>query len=92
MGMDKMSVSFEAELGGAVRAAAAAAGVPLSAWLAEAAARRLRAEALVGFLSTWEAEHGVLTAEELARAEAELGLSAAGAGAGVGAGAGDSAA
>ena len=85
MGVDKMSVSFEAELGGAVRAAAAAAGVPLSAWLAEAAARRLRAEALAGFLSTWEAEHGVLIAEELARAEVELGLSA-------GAGAGDSAA
>ena len=83
MGVDKMSVSFEAELGGAVRAAAAEAGVPLFAWLAEAAARRLRAEALAAFLATWEGQHGELTAAELAHAEAELGLRAdAGAGAG----------
>ena len=71
-----MSVSFAAELGGAVRAAAAEAGVPLSAWLAEAAARRLRAEALAAFLAAWEDQHGELSADELARAEAELGLRA----------------
>ena len=71
-----MSVSFEAELGGAVRAAAAEAGVALSAWLAEAAARRLRAGALAAFLRTWEDQHGELSSEELARAEAELGLRA----------------
>ena len=87
MGVDKMSVSFEAELGGAVRAAAAEAGIPLSAWLAEAAARRLRAEALAAFLRTWEDQHGGLSADELARAEAELGLRAD-----ADAGAGDSAA
>jgi hypothetical protein len=78
-------VSFEAELGGAVRAAAAEAGVPLSAWLAEAAARRLRAEALAAFLRTWEDQHGGLSPDELARAEAELGLRAA-----AGTGTGDS--
>lgn len=76
MGVDKMSVSFAAELGGAVRAAAAEAGVPLSAWLAEAAARRLRAEALAAFLAAWEDQHGELSAAELTRAEAELGLHA----------------
>lgn len=76
MKVDKMSVSFDPELGDAVRSAAAQAGKPLSAWLAEAAASKLRAEALAEFLAGWEAEHGVLTAEEIARAEAELGVAA----------------
>jgi hypothetical protein len=74
--VDKMSVSFGAELGGAVRSAAAQAGKPLSSWLAEAAASKLRAEALAEFLADWEAEHGALTVAEIARAERELGLQA----------------
>ena len=74
--VDKLSISFEPELGDAVRSAAAHAGKPVSAWLAEAAASKLRAEALAEFLASWEAEHGVLTAEEIARAERELGLAA----------------
>ena len=72
-----MSISFDPELGDAVRAAAAETGQPLSSWLAEAAASKLRAEALARFLDDWEAEHGVLTAAEIARAERELGLRAA---------------
>jgi hypothetical protein len=75
--VDKMSISFDPELGDAVRAAAAETGKPLSSWLAEAAAGKLRAEALARFLDDWEAEHGVLTAAEIARAERELGLRAA---------------
>jgi hypothetical protein len=74
--VDKLSVSFDPELGDAVRSAAAQAGKPLSSWLAEAAASKLRAEALAEFLAGWEAEHGVLTPEEIARAERELGLAA----------------
>jgi hypothetical protein len=76
MRVDKMSVSFNAELGDAVRSAAAHAGKPLSAWLAEAAAVKLRAGALAEFLADWESGHGVLTGAEIARAELELGLSA----------------
>jgi hypothetical protein len=76
--VDKLSVSFESDLGDAVRSAAAQAGKPVSSWLAEAAASKLRAEALADFLSDWEAEHGVLTAEDVARAERELGLAAGG--------------
>jgi hypothetical protein len=34
----------------------------------------LRAEALARFLDDWEAEHGLLTTAEIARAERELGL------------------
>jgi len=74
--VDKLSVSFEPDLGDAVRSAAAQAGKPVSSWLAEAAASKLRAEALADFLAGWEAEHGVLTAEEIARAERELGMTA----------------
>lgn len=76
--MDKLSVSFDPDLGDAVRSAAAQAGKPVSSWLAEAAASKLRAEALAEFLSGWESEHGVLTAAEIARAERELGLAAGG--------------
>jgi hypothetical protein len=74
--VDKLSISFEPELGDAVRAAAAQAGQPVSPWLAEAAASKLRAEALADFLASWESEHGVLTPAEIARAERELGLAA----------------
>ena len=74
MKVDKLSISFEPDLGVAVRSAAAQAGKPVSSWLAEAAASKLRAEALAEFLSGWEAEHGLLTAAEVAQAERELGL------------------
>jgi hypothetical protein len=80
MKVDKLSVSFDPDLGDAVRAAANRSGRGLSGWLAEAAAAKLRAEALADFLDAWEAEHGPLTAEELATATAELGLPNAGTG------------
>jgi hypothetical protein len=74
MKVDKLSISFEAELGDEVRNAARKAGKGVSSWLAEAAAAKLRAEALSEFLDAWESQHGPLTAEELGHAEAELGL------------------
>lgn len=73
MKVDKMSISLDPELGDEVRAAARRGGTSLSAWLGEAAAARLRSEALAQFLAGWQAEHGEITAEELARARAELG-------------------
>jgi hypothetical protein len=72
--VDKLSVSFDPDLGDAIRTAAKRSGGSVSRWLAEAAAAKLRAEALSEFLDAWEAEHGPLTAEELATATAELGL------------------
>lgn len=72
-----MSISFDPELGDAVRTAAAETGKSLSSWLAEAAASKLRAEALARFLEDWQAEHGALTPAEIAKAEQELGLRAA---------------
>ena len=70
----KLSVSLDAELSDGVREAARKAGMGVSAWLAEAAAAKLRAEALSEFLDEWEAEHGPFTAEELAQAEIQLGF------------------
>jgi hypothetical protein len=74
MKVDKLSVSFDAELGDAVRAAAQHSGAGVSRWLADAAVAKLRAEALAEFLDDWEAEHGALSAAELATAAAELAL------------------
>lgn len=73
MKIEKMSISMDPRLGDDVRAAAARADVSLSAWLAQAAAARLRQEALAELLADWQADHGSITASELARARAELG-------------------
>jgi hypothetical protein len=74
MNVDKISISLETELSDEVRRAALKAGKGVSSWLAEAAAAKLRAEALAEFLDTWEKEHGPLTVKELRRAESELGF------------------
>jgi hypothetical protein len=74
MKVDKLSISFDPDLGDAVRGAARHRGSSLSAWLAEAAAAKLRAEALADYLDEWEAERGSLTADELAAAASELGI------------------
>src|SRR5674536_344578 len=68
MKVDKFSVSFDPDLGDAVRAAARHSGGGVSRWLADAAAAKLRAEALSDFLDAWEAEHGSLTSAELSKA------------------------
>ncbi len=76
MKVDKMSISLADELGDAVRSAARKSGVGLSTWLAQAAATKLRSEALGEFLDDWERTHGRLTPAELTRAEHELSLRA----------------
>jgi hypothetical protein len=70
MAVDKLSVSFEPELGEAIREAAEAEDATVSAWLAEAARDRLRNLALGVALDELIAETG-LTEEELAAAGAE---------------------
>ena len=74
MKVDKLSVSFAPDLGDAVREAAHAKGSSISAWLEDAAAAKLRAQALAEYLREWEAQHGALSEEELAKAAAELNL------------------
>lgn len=76
MKVDKLSVSFAPDLGDAVRDAARRGGSSLSAWLADAAAAKLRAQALADYLEEWETQHGELTPAELAKAAADLQLPA----------------
>lgn len=76
MKVDKLSVSFAPDLGDAVREAAHAKGSSISAWLEDAAAAKLRSQALSEYLLGWESEHGALSEDELARAAAELGVTA----------------
>jgi hypothetical protein len=68
----KLSISFDPKLGSQVRKAARKARAPLSSWLAQAAAAKLRTDALGVFLDDWEQQHGKLSQEELARAAKEL--------------------
>lgn len=68
MGVEKVSASFDLELGEAIRASASGAGQSVSAWLAEAARDRLRLEALAEAVTTWEQEFGPLTDAEVADA------------------------
>lgn len=63
-----MSVSFETELGRAVRTSASSSGLSVSAWLAEAARDRLRLEALGEAVAAWEQVHGRLSEAEIAEA------------------------
>ena len=72
MKVAKLSISFDPKLGNQVRAAARKARAPLSSWLAQAAAAKLRTDALGKFLDDWEEQYGNLSQEELARASKEL--------------------
>ena len=69
MGVEKMSVSFDLELGEAIRGSAQEANMSVSAWLAEAARDRLRLEALGQAVASWEREFGLLTEADVARVD-----------------------
>lgn len=67
MTVARFAISFDPELARAVRKAAG--DQPTSAWLADAARRKLRAEGLLEVVQSWEEEHGELTAAELRAVE-----------------------
>jgi hypothetical protein len=62
----KRSISLPPDLDDAIELAAASDGTTVSAWLAETAAHRLRLEAGRKGIAQWEADHGPLSAAELA--------------------------
>lgn len=76
MTADRFSVSFASQLGAAMREAADRYGVPISSWLADAAAAKLRSDALRQLIDEWEREDGSVTPAELRRARLELGIPA----------------
>lgn len=77
MAVDRLSITVDAELGIAVRTAAAASETSLSSWAAEALADRVRQDNMQAFLDDWEAEQGPFTEEELAAADQLLAEAAA---------------
>jgi len=68
VGVEKMSVSFDLELGNAIRAAANQHSQSVSAWIAEAVRDRLRNEALADAVTAWEQRFGELTEAEVTEA------------------------
>lgn len=71
--IERLTISLESGLAAAVRDAAVADEQNMSAWLADAARRRLVTRGLHDVVADWEAAHGEFTEAELARARAELG-------------------
>lgn len=74
MTADRSTIRMDTELCAAVRDAAARAGLSVSAWLAEAAAERLRHELLGRVLDAWEQEAGSFSDAELDAAAAASGV------------------
>jgi hypothetical protein len=72
MSVRKLSVSLDERVAAAAAVSAERRGMSLSAWLNDAAARALAVEDGLIAVAEWEAEHGTLTAEELAAADAVL--------------------
>ena len=72
MAVRKLSVALEESIAAQVADVAARRGVSLSAWLNAAAERALLLEAGRAGVAEWEAEHGELSAEELAWADSVL--------------------
>jgi hypothetical protein len=74
----KLAITVDPDVHAGVVAAAAAEGVSVSAWMTEAARRALRVREGLAAVGEWEADHGPLTAEELAAARRRVGETAAG--------------
>lgn len=72
MNVDRFSVSMDPYMGAAVRDAASRAGMSVSAWMAAAAADRLRSDLLEEALDRWEEEDGPFDEAELDAAAAVL--------------------
>ena len=72
MAVKKLSVALDESVAAGAASAAALHGVSLSAWINAAAERALVVEAGLAGVRAWEADHGELTAEELAWADSVL--------------------
>ena len=62
----KRSISLPPALADAIDQAASAEGTTVSAWIADAAAHRLRIDAGRQGVAEWERQHGALATDELA--------------------------
>lgn len=69
MSVRKISIALDENTAQTAADAAARHGMSLSSWMNQAAERELRVEAGLRSVQEWEAEHGALTASELAAAD-----------------------
>lgn len=72
MSVERLTVSLDAELAAAIRSAADEDALNTSAWLADAARRRLATRGLADVIADWEVLHGEFTPGELAGAQKRL--------------------
>ena len=72
MTVKKLSVALDPDVANAAALAAEDSGQSLSGWLNDAARIRLRVEDGLAAVAEWEAEQGVLSAEERAAADGRL--------------------
>ncbi len=72
MTVRKLSIALDDTIADEVARGAERAGVSVSAWLNHAAGNELAIEAGLDAVREWEADHGQLTAEELAAADTLL--------------------
>ncbi len=72
MSVERLTVSLESELADAVREAASAESLNVSAWMAQAAHRELASRGLREVIAEWEIENGAFTEAELTTARARL--------------------
>lgn len=76
MTVKRFSISIDADLADVVQRRAEESSEAVSAWLAEAARRRVRQDELLGAILDFEDEHGKITDRELAVSRRRLGLGA----------------
>lgn len=69
----RITISIDETLAGALRDIAAGAGTTVSAVVTDALEREVRSRGLIAVIEAWEAEHGPLTDDEIDRAREELG-------------------
>jgi hypothetical protein len=72
MAAQKLSIALEQPVAYAAKQSAERRGISLSAWLNEASRNALAIEDGLAAVAEWEAEHGPLTAQDLAAADAVL--------------------
>ena len=66
MTVRRFSISFDEDLAEAVTSSAESSNEALSSWLAEAAQRRVRQDALLRAVEDYEREFGVISEEDVA--------------------------
>lgn len=66
----KLAISLERELAAQIKRSAA--GEPMSAWLADAARRKLNNEGLLNVVKDWERENGSPTAAQMTAVKKEI--------------------